>query len=134
MCIMSRSSIPLMLKHLSTVHDYYTHYPLPGTIKPPSWGSEPYELDPMNPSNNAFLNEPFIVWMRVAAFPTFRKLYSRIDMSRNPELDNGLEAGTYRLVVEYRLVIIPLICHYYLKTLFYEFPRYLAKFALFHEF
>lgn len=77
-----------------------------GTVKPPSWSKAPYELDPGNDANNAFLNEPFIVWMRVAAFPTFRKLYSRILMELNPELDNGLESGKYRLTVHYRYPVL----------------------------
>merc|ERR1719204_244554 len=77
-----------------------------GTVKPPSWSKAPYELDPDNPSNNAFLNEPFIVWMRVAAFPTFRKLYSRILMELNPELKNGLESGNYRLTVDYKYPVL----------------------------
>ncbi|KAL5267871.1 hypothetical protein ACHWQZ_G004798 [Mnemiopsis leidyi] len=77
-----------------------------GTVKPPSWSVAPYELDPENPSNNGFLNEPFIVWMRVAAFPTFRKLYGRILMDENPELDNGLERGRYTLHVKYRYPVL----------------------------
>lgn len=76
------------------------------TSKPPDWILEPWELDPLNPSNNAFLNEPFIVWMRVAAFPTFRKLYGRVDMDLNPELDNGLEQGKYRLTVKYNYPVL----------------------------
>lgn len=85
-----------------------------GTVKPPSWSKAPYELDPGNPSNNAFLNEPFIVWMRVAAFPTFRKLYSRITMELNPELSNGLESGSYRLKVNYRYPVL----YYHSKKFF----------------
>jgi len=77
-----------------------------GTDKPPDWDLAPFELDPANPSNNAFLNEPFIVWMRVAAFPTFRKLYSRVDMNLNPELDNGLEKGKYRLTIKYNYPVL----------------------------
>lgn len=77
-----------------------------GTTKPASWSKAPFELDPLNPSNNAFLNEPFIVWMRVAAFPTFRKLYSRIEMDLNPELDDGLEEGTYRLTIDYKYPVL----------------------------
>lgn len=39
-------------------------------------------------------NEDFIVWMRVAGLPTFRKLYAR--------LENGLPAGDYSLNIQVR--------------------------------
>ena len=40
-----------------------------------------YELDLHDESNNGYKNEDLIVWMRAAAFPSFRKLYRRIDHS-----------------------------------------------------
>ncbi|KAH3732890.1 cell cycle control protein [Pelomyxa schiedti] len=39
-------------------------------------------------------SEPFVVWMRTAALPTFKKLFRRIE---SPET---LEAGTYTLIVQ----------------------------------
>lgn len=77
-----------------------------GTTKPTNWRVAPFMLDETNKGNNAFLNEPFIVWMRVAAFPTFRKVYSYIDMRLNEELDNGLEAGTYKLTIHYNYPVL----------------------------
>lgn len=85
-----------------------------GTTKPPDWRKYAYELDPQNPSNNAFLNEPFIVWMRVAAFPTFRKLYGRVSLELNPELDGGLEEGKYRLTIDYNYPVL----YYHSKKFF----------------
>lgn len=41
---------------------------------------------------NLFLKEHFIVWMRVAGLPTFRKLYAAYE--------NGLDAGTYELTIQ----------------------------------
>ncbi|XP_047118250.1 CDC50 family protein chat-1-like [Schistocerca piceifrons] len=45
-------------------------------------------------------NEDLIVWMRTSALPKFRKLYRRVDHSREPFAD-GLPAGNYTLYVEY---------------------------------
>ncbi|XP_065198497.1 cell cycle control protein 50A-like [Sycon ciliatum] len=61
---------------------------------PPNWPRSAAELDPSDPENNGFLNEDFIVWMRTAALPTFRKLYRKIPQ--------GLNAGQYMLEVNYR--------------------------------
>ncbi|KAL1494606.1 hypothetical protein ABEB36_010178 [Hypothenemus hampei] len=68
--------------------------------KPKAWRKPIYELDPNNPENNGFQNEDFIVWMRTAAFPNFRKLYRRIDHSQT-HFTNGLKKGDYLLIVEY---------------------------------
>ncbi|KAG9331428.1 hypothetical protein JZ751_019162, partial [Albula glossodonta] len=46
------------------------------TVKPINWARPAYELDPKDSSNNGFLNQDFLVWMRAAAFPDFRKLSS----------------------------------------------------------
>lgn len=63
------------------------------TIKPAYWQRNVSELDPLNPDNNGYENEGLIVWMRTAAFPTFRKPYGRIT--------NGVPAGTYAITVSY---------------------------------
>ncbi|XP_056412990.1 cell cycle control protein 50B-like [Hyla sarda] len=58
-----------------------------GTAKPTNWQNGTYNL-----SESGFKNEDFIVWMRAAALPTFRKLYRRI---------GNLTEGTYQLRFEY---------------------------------
>ena len=93
-----------------------------GTAAPFNWHRPVYELDLHNASNNGYKNEDLIVWMRAAAFPSFRKLYRLIDHSpsahgtaadddNNEEEEddavglelfaNGLPAGNYTLTVGY---------------------------------
>ncbi|XP_019628218.1 PREDICTED: cell cycle control protein 50A-like isoform X1 [Branchiostoma belcheri] len=71
-----------------------------GTLKPKYWQSPVYELDSNNPDNNGYLNEDLIVWMRTAAFPTFRKLYRRVN--HTDTFQDGLPAGNYTLTVDYK--------------------------------
>lgn len=61
------------------------------TVKPLYWTRSVWELDPDDPDNNGYRNEDLIVWMRSAAFPTFRKLYRKIDHSQEGFI-NGLPA------------------------------------------
>ncbi|CAH1391922.1 unnamed protein product [Nezara viridula] len=68
-----------------------------GYEKPVNWRKNVWELDTTDPNNNGFENEDFIVWMRTAALPSFRKLYRIIDSP----LSNGLPAGNYTLLVDY---------------------------------
>lgn len=70
-------------------------------VKPIAWSKNLWELDPNNSSNNGFLNEDLIVWMRTAALPNFRKLYRLIDHSKEYYVD-GLRQGNYTLNVKYR--------------------------------
>lgn len=69
-------------------------------VKPIAWSKNLWELD-KNDSNNGFLNEDLIVWMRTAALPNFRKLYRLIDHSI-PYYEEGLHSGNYTLNVKYR--------------------------------
>ncbi|XP_053142892.1 cell cycle control protein 50A [Hemicordylus capensis] len=78
-------------KNLTTVFN--------GTTKPINWPRPVYMLDEEDPDNNGFINEDFIVWMRTAALPTFRKLYRLIE--RQDSLRPTLPAGNYSLVIKY---------------------------------
>ncbi|XP_015265022.1 PREDICTED: cell cycle control protein 50A [Gekko japonicus] len=69
-----------------------------GTAKPVNWPKPVYMLD-SDPDNNGFINEDFIVWMRTAALPTFRKLYRLIE--RKDSLLPTLPAGKYSLDITY---------------------------------
>nr|XP_018908337.1 PREDICTED: cell cycle control protein 50A [Bemisia tabaci] len=68
--------------------------------KPKDWKKNVWELDPVIPENNGLQNEDFIVWMRTAALPTFRKLYRRVDHSAK-DFNGGLPQGDYELIVKY---------------------------------
>jgi len=91
-----------------------------GTAAPVNWHRPVYELDVHDASNNGYKNEDLIVWMRAAAFPSFRKLYRRVNHSspaitRNTAAEqtddenavlrelftSGLPAGNYTLTVGY---------------------------------
>uniref|UniRef100_A0A8C6CT71 Cell cycle control protein n=1 Tax=Moschus moschiferus TaxID=68415 RepID=A0A8C6CT71_MOSMO len=69
-----------------------------GTTKPVNWVKPVYMLD-SDEDNNGFINEDFIVWMRTAALPTFRKLYRLIE--RKNDLHPTLPAGRYYLNITY---------------------------------
>ena len=71
---------------------------------PPNWRNKHiYQLDEHNSNNNGYLNEAFIIWMRTAAFPSFRKLYARINHSSNVNHHVSLPKGTYKLKIEYSM-------------------------------
>ncbi|XP_007549190.1 PREDICTED: cell cycle control protein 50A-like [Poecilia mexicana] len=70
-----------------------------GTAKPVNWLKPVYELDPSDSENNGFINEDFIVWMRTAALPTFRKLYRIIQ--KKPDSTPTLASGKYVLKITY---------------------------------
>ncbi|XP_018021567.1 cell cycle control protein 50A isoform X1 [Hyalella azteca] len=69
------------------------------TVKPLYWTKPVFKLG-SPPNNTGYENEDLIVWMRTAAFPSFRKLYRRVDNS-NLEFKKGLAAGLYTLHVDY---------------------------------
>ncbi|XP_059375539.1 cell cycle control protein 50A-like [Carassius carassius] len=69
------------------------------TSKPVNWSKPVYELDPSGSENNGFINEDFIMWMRTAALPTFRKLYRIIQKKDN--MTPTLPPGNYSLDVTY---------------------------------
>lgn len=74
-----------------------------GTVKPLFWSKPAYELDPTDPANNGFINQDFLVWMRRAALPNFRKLYRRITEGDYAE---GLPAGNYTLKISYNYPVL----------------------------
>lgn len=73
-------------------------------MKPINWAKPAYELDESDPSNNGFVNQDFLVWMRRAALPNFRKLYRRIDASG--DYKNGLPAGNYTVDITYSILVL----------------------------
>ncbi|CAG8710063.1 2014_t:CDS:2, partial [Racocetra fulgida] len=77
-----------------------TTYSLDQIRPPPDWASAypngAYTND--TPPPDLSTDELFQVWMRTAGLPDFRKLYSRNDSTI-------LEAGTYRLTVDYRFPV-----------------------------
>lgn len=79
-----------------------------GTAKPPNWPYPVYDLGKDNSTTNStdnvgFVNEDFIVWMRTAALPTFRKLYSRIHQD---PFHAGLPPGNYSLSITYNYPVL----------------------------
>ena len=67
-----------------------------------NWRKPVYELDPEDSDNNGFINEDFIVWMRTAALPTFRKLYRIIQKKSN--MTPTLPRGEYIMEVTYSIL------------------------------
>jgi hypothetical protein len=71
-----------------------------GTVQPPNWQTAPCNLTDSG-NNSGFENVDFIVWMNVAALPTFRKLYRRLDRTASPIFKDGLPPGQYELRITY---------------------------------
>lgn len=73
--------------------------------KPLNWSKNFYDdiiFNVNNVAGHGYLNEHFIIWMRPAAFPTFRKLWGRIDgRSLNGNDKDRLIAGSYQLLIDY---------------------------------
>ncbi|KAL0969283.1 hypothetical protein UPYG_G00225000 [Umbra pygmaea] len=107
----SKNAIPLVKKGIAWWTDKNVKFRNPGgndnltvvfkdTSKPVNWRKPVYELDPLDSGNNGFINEDFIVWMRTAALPTFRKLY-RIIQKKTNNMTPTLPRGDYILEVTY---------------------------------
>ncbi|XP_047421458.1 cell cycle control protein 50C-like [Sciurus carolinensis] len=105
--------VPMLKTELTWWTDKYVKFQNPslinlsdrfvGTEKPPYWQAPIYELDTSDPGNNGFLNDDFIVWMRTAAFPTFKKLYRRL--YRVQYFMDGLPAGNYSFNISYNFPV-----------------------------
>lgn len=76
---------------------------LEGFARPLAWTRELWELDSTNKDNNGLQNEDLIVWMRTAALPSFRKLYRRVDYTKDngPSFNGKLSRGRYTLEIDY---------------------------------
>lgn len=79
---------------------------LESMAKPLSWEKKVTELDEKNPENNGYQNEHFMVWMRTAAFPEFRKLWGHIDVASHLKAEDGakkgfLPKGNYSFLIDY---------------------------------
>nr|XP_046259073.1 transmembrane protein 30C [Scatophagus argus] len=75
-----------------------------GTAQPPYWQKPVYDLDPLDLTNNGFINDDFIVWMREAAFPNFKKLYGILHRANKP-FTKGLPAGNYSMEIAYNFPV-----------------------------
>lgn len=79
--------------------------------KPMDWKRNLWELDPVNPENNGLQNEDLILWMRPAAFSSFRKLYRKINhtsvenLKLSQNFETGLPKGNYSLIIEYNFEV-----------------------------
>lgn len=104
----AQTEVPLDGKGIAWWTDYNIKYRNPkvtplknafnGTVKPLFWSKPAYELDPSDSANNGFINQDFLVWMRRAALPNFRKLYRRITEGNYAD---GLPKGNYSLEISY---------------------------------
>ncbi|XP_028294524.1 cell cycle control protein 50A-like isoform X1 [Gouania willdenowi] len=114
----TRNEIPLVKKGIAWWTDKHVKFRNPGgnanltavfqgnltaTSKPVNWRNPVYELD-QDPENNGFINEDFIVWMRTAALPTFRKLY-RIIQKKSSTMPT-LPSGKYVLDITYNYPVL----------------------------
>ncbi|XP_028293529.1 cell cycle control protein 50B [Gouania willdenowi] len=109
----AKEVVPLDGKGISWWTDYNVKYRNPsitplknafnGTVKPINWPRPAYELDTSDPANNGFINQDFLVWMRRAALPNFRKLYRRITEGNYAD---GLPAGDYSLEITYNYPVL----------------------------
>ncbi|XP_029967879.1 transmembrane protein 30C [Salarias fasciatus] len=75
-----------------------------GTVPPPYWHKPVFELDPFDETNNGFVNDDLIIWMREAAFPNFKKLYGVLNRAGQP-FSAGLPAGNYTVDIDYNFPV-----------------------------
>ncbi|GMR47672.1 hypothetical protein PMAYCL1PPCAC_17867 [Pristionchus mayeri] len=63
------------------------------TAKPPNWPKPVCDIE------NGLENVDFIVWMRTAALPNFRKLWRKLNRAKSETFANGLPPGDYTLEI-----------------------------------
>lgn len=94
------------------------------TAKPYNWRRPLWLLDTHNEHNNAYENEHFAGWIRVAPFSLFRKLYARV-VHRDRRWRAGLPAGRYQLTIDYSrwfsLFVDIIICNLISLSMFLTF-------------
>ncbi len=78
---------------------------------PPNWIKPIYELNPFEEDENANLNTAFIIWMRTAPFPKFRKLYKKVTHS-GAHFGKGLPKGNYRMEIQYSILSVEIVIAY----------------------
>ena len=71
---------------------------LNGTVRPPNWRKD------LSTIRGGLTNESFIVWMRVSAFPVFRKLYGRAVINGEEPGHTELPPGEYALNITYSIL------------------------------
>ena len=107
--------VPVTYKNIAWKSDRETKFKnpkgFPGVLnayaKPKYWFNKLNEIS-NDTDNNGMINQDFIVWMRVAAFPTFRKLWRILDRN-SPQATNfksGLPFGEYKLTIDYSMFSI----------------------------
>jgi len=78
--------------------------------RPPNWQYTAWDLGGINNTdNNGYQNEDFIVWMRTAAMPTFRKLYRKLNSTNSTNsttFQTGLPIGNYTLTINYSKIFL----------------------------
>jgi len=98
------TTVPLTSTGISWKSDRETKFKNPSPISKLDTFAKPKDWNiPISALDNQMVNEDFIVWMRVAAFPTFRKLYRKLDTSSqvNKNYQDGLIIGEYTLKIDY---------------------------------
>ena len=105
----TNTEVPWTAEYIAWKSDRETKFKNPtgdisGFSKPPRWfqnvtnlGIEDKEIG----VGVGLVNQDFINWMRVAAFPTFRKLYRKLNHGKNTTFAHGLPAGNYKLTIQY---------------------------------
>jgi hypothetical protein len=95
--------VPLLATDIAWASDKGAKFNNPtswdNSVKPKNWQVAVQDLS-VDTSNTGYENEDLIVWMRTAAFPSFRKLYRKVDHSAS-SFANNIPNGYYILLIKY---------------------------------